>query len=154
MPQIIETVLKWIPWSGFKFFLHNIYLLIFMYLFILAAPDHGIFVAACGLLVAACMWDLVPWPGIEPGPPALAAQGLTHWTTREVPLHNILYLGLFVSCLSKECEFFSSGTLSYFTLYLPGCVFSPIPASRSVRTMCLLKFLIDYRLHEPYKFAL
>ena len=28
------------------------------------------------------MWDLVPWPGMEPGPPALAAQSLSHWTTR------------------------------------------------------------------------
>ena len=24
------------------------------------------------------MWDLVPWPGIEPGPPALGAQSLSH----------------------------------------------------------------------------
>ena len=31
------------------------------------------------------MWDLVPRPGIEPGPPALAAQSLNHWTAREVP---------------------------------------------------------------------
>ena len=36
-------------------------------------------------LVAACIWDLVSWPGIEPGPPALGACNLTHWTTREVP---------------------------------------------------------------------
>ena len=42
-------------------------------------------VAAPGLLVAECMWDLVPRPGIEPGPPALWAQSLTHWTTGEVP---------------------------------------------------------------------
>ena len=40
---------------------------------------------ACELLVVACMWDLVPWPGIEPGSPALGAQSLSHWTTREVP---------------------------------------------------------------------
>ena len=46
---------------------------------------HGIFVVACGLLVAACellvapyMRDLVPPPGIEPGPPELGAQSLTH----------------------------------------------------------------------------
>ena len=32
----------------------------------------------CGL------WDLVPRPGIEPGPPALGARGLNCWTTREV----------------------------------------------------------------------
>ena len=31
------------------------------------------------------MWDLVPQPGIEPRPPALGGQSLSHWTTREVP---------------------------------------------------------------------
>ena len=28
------------------------------------------------------MWDLVPWPGIEP---ALGAWSLSYWTTREIP---------------------------------------------------------------------
>ena len=32
-----------------------------------------------------CMWDLVPWPGIEPWSPALGAQSLSHCTTRDVP---------------------------------------------------------------------
>ena len=31
------------------------------------------------------MWDLVLLPGIEPWPPVLGAQSLSHWTTREVP---------------------------------------------------------------------
>ena len=31
------------------------------------------------------MWDLVPWPGMEPRPPALGAWSLSHWTTKEVP---------------------------------------------------------------------
>lgn len=31
------------------------------------------------------MWDLVPGPGIEPGPPALGERGLSNWTTGEVP---------------------------------------------------------------------
>ena len=31
------------------------------------------------------MWDLVPRPGIKPGPPALGAWSLSHWTTRAVP---------------------------------------------------------------------
>ena len=31
------------------------------------------------------MWDLVTWQGTEPGPPALGAQSLSHWTTREIP---------------------------------------------------------------------
>ena len=30
------------------------------------------------------MWDLVPWAGTDPGPPALGAQSLSHWTPREV----------------------------------------------------------------------
>ena len=59
---------------------------------------HGIFscsmkdllVAACGLLVAAGMRDLVPQPGIEPGPPALGARSLNCWTTREVPIGSVL----------------------------------------------------------------
>ena len=42
-------------------------------------------VAACELLVAACMWDQVPRPGIEPGPPAWGAQSLNHCATREIP---------------------------------------------------------------------
>ena len=42
--------------------------------------------------IAACedfccsKWDLVPWPGIEPRPPALGVWSLSHWTTRKVPL--------------------------------------------------------------------
>ena len=48
-----------------------------------------VFTAACGILVVACelsfsMWDLVPWPGVEPRVPALGAQSLSHWTSREV----------------------------------------------------------------------
>ena len=31
------------------------------------------------------MWDLVLWPRNEPGAPALQAQTISHWTTREVP---------------------------------------------------------------------
>ena len=53
---------------------------IFIYLFNLVAPGlscgrwapslrlQGSLVVACELSVAACTWDLVPRPGIEPGP--------------------------------------------------------------------------------------
>ena len=40
---------------------------------------------SCGI------WHLVPWPGIDLGPPALGAWSLSHWTTREAP-GNILWL--------------------------------------------------------------
>ena len=36
------------------------------------------------LSLSCCKWDPVPWPGIEPRPPALGAQSLSHWTSREV----------------------------------------------------------------------
>ena len=42
-----------------------------------------VYLAAPGL--SCSMWDLVPWPGIEPGTPALGAQSLNHWASREVP---------------------------------------------------------------------
>ena len=51
---------------------------------------HQVLVAACGICLVALqtlsysMWDLVPWPGIEPQPPALETQNVSHWATREV----------------------------------------------------------------------
>ena len=48
-----------------------------------------LFICLLQVLVATCeifsygVWDLVPQPGIEPGPPALEVQNLSHWT-REV----------------------------------------------------------------------
>ena len=42
------------------------------------------------------MWDLVPWPGIKPGPPALEAWTLSFWTTREVPKGHSLNSGILV----------------------------------------------------------
>ena len=37
---------------------------------------------------------LVPQPGIEPGPSAVRAQSLNHWTTREFP--NRCFFGFWV----------------------------------------------------------
>ena len=42
-----------------------------------------IYLAAAGLSCGT--WDLVPWPRIELRPPALGAQNLSHWITRETP---------------------------------------------------------------------
>ena len=42
-----------------------------------------IYLAVLGLSYST--WDLVPWPGIEPGLSALGAWSLNHWTPREVP---------------------------------------------------------------------
>ena len=52
----------------------------------------NIYLAMPGL--SCSMWDLVPWPGIEPGSPALGAWSISHWTTREVPYPYFLRLHL------------------------------------------------------------
>ena len=70
---LVGTFLPLAPTHLFFFFL-NIYL--FIYLSVL-----GLSCGMRALLVAAC--------GIEPGPPALGAWSLNHWTTREVPYSSL-----------------------------------------------------------------
>ena len=48
-------------------------------------------VLAAYVIFSCSMWDLVPWPGIEPWPPALGVQSLSHWTTGEVPYINSFF---------------------------------------------------------------
>ena len=75
------------------FFVFNIYL---------AAPS-----LSCALWTLSCaMWGLIPCPGIQPGPPALEACSLSHWTSREVPSilegdHLILATSNSVSMVQK-----------------------------------------------------
>ena len=88
--------------------------MLFIYLFWL----RWVLVVACGIfqlrhvdfLVAACMQDLAPRPGIEPGLLALGVQSLTHWTTREVPYHHSFCQGfspdLLVDKNLPSCSFF------------------------------------------------
>ena len=49
------------------------------------------------------MWDLVLWPGIKLGPPALGARSLSHWTTREVPKVPIISLLFLWGLESRLC---------------------------------------------------
>ena len=45
-----------------------------------------IFDLRCDMQTLSCgIWNLVPSPGIEPGPLALEMWSLSHWTSREVP---------------------------------------------------------------------
>ena len=86
----------------------------FLYLFILAVPGlncsmwdlhcsvHYLLVAACGLLSCGIR-DLVPRPGMEPGPLVLGAWSLTHWTTREIL--GCLFLNTLVSWFPRyQCH--------------------------------------------------
>ena len=73
-----------------------------IYLFIHLFRLHWVLVEACGLLSCGMHAGSSSPPAIEPGPPALGAWSLTHWTTREVPLatyflkvsYSWIYLGL------------------------------------------------------------
>ena len=57
-----------------------------------------ILVVAREVLVAAWIsWDLVPWLGIEPRPPALGVLSLSPWTTREVSVEPSYWLRLVFS---------------------------------------------------------
>ena len=123
---------------------HN-YLFLFIFLFLfwiyLAAPGlscstqdlrcmaGGIFLIAACRTFSCGMWDLVPWPGIEPGPPELATWSLSHWTTREVPTTTYF-------CFIKSHSFFMDAISSfenseilrslflYYYFYFLICVFS------------------------------
>ena len=115
---------------------------------------QDLLVAACGIFscsrrtLSCSMWDLVPRPGIKPGPPALGARSLSHWTTREVPALLIdqdpgkgeCLEGLSLSTSSHSAyrktgnqkdEKFSPCPKVYHTvLQLPVIVLSPILNSR------------------------
>ena len=89
----MEMVLRTIPDRSLIPLIKMIHFLIFKYL------SNYIYSASLGLSCVTqdlrsfwghlgsftCgMWNLVPWPGIEPGSPAPGVQSLGHWTTREV----------------------------------------------------------------------
>ena len=58
----------------------------YLYLFIWL---HWVLAAACRIFSCGMWRALVPQPGIEPGPPALQAFHLSHWTAGEVPNANV-----------------------------------------------------------------
>ena len=46
--------------------------------------------------------DLVSQPGIKPGPPALGAWSLTHWTTREVPMVDAITVKSYIEKMARS----------------------------------------------------
>ena len=50
------------------------------------------------------MWDLVPWPGIIPGPPALGVWSLSQWTTSQVPALHFLVNALMAKKKKKKIQ--------------------------------------------------
>ena len=77
------------------------------------------------------MWNLVPWPEIKPGPPALAAS-ISHWTIREVHFFFIVLIFNFASedfylslNLSSVCLYLMEDCYSYFKVFDNSNIRSP-----------------------------
>ena len=67
-------------------------LILFIWLIQILVVAHKITDLHGGMWTLSCgMWDLVPWPRIEPGPPALGAWCLGHWSPQKSP-YLFLYL--------------------------------------------------------------
>ena len=103
----------------------NIYLFIFIWLCQVSVAAQRIF--CCG------MWYLIPWTGIKPGVPVLEVQGLSHWTTREIPsfLKFLINEGLRSGNIIQKWN---------FILFLQGKMFDDIK-SKSQRVWEKISFL-------------
>ena len=117
----------------------------------------GSFVAACELLVAACVRDLIPRPGMERGPPALGAQSLSHWSTREVPggatskmAHSRGGQG---STISRRLQLLTTctspwGCLSVLTTWQLAAPKQVIPGSKVGATVSFIISVVSCWLHR------
>ena len=141
--------------TSFMTFLQQISFFLFKYLFIWLCQ---VLVTACGVFscgmrtLNCCMWDLAPWPGIEPRTLALGAQSFSQWTTREVPqlstslslLPAYRNLGdkkpLFPSSLSQELADYSLKVKSALWLFLYG------PGAKNC--LYILKALLKTKQHR------
>ena len=80
-------------WNALFYFL--IFIFICLFNLTVAGLSCLTWDSSCGIRTLGFgMWDLVPWPRIKPGSPALDAWSLGHWTTREVLKHFSLWWNL------------------------------------------------------------
>ena len=90
------------------------------------------------------MWDLAPWWGIEPLPPALGGWGLSHWTPREVPVVPSDCSALYPLQLSD----FKSSLMSQLKTHFPREAF-PGCLLKQVRCSCCIFW--GSRLSFPWR---
>ena len=73
--SVFQTVVQDPMGHDLQFLFLNVY-------FCLLIGLHWVLVAGSGIF--SCIWDLIPWPGIEPGFPELQALNINPWATRQV----------------------------------------------------------------------
>ena len=85
--RVLYLVYIWTPTTRFSFFVFNVYFYLFIRPHRVLAVVCGIFLTvasgifSCGMQTLSWgVWDLVPWWGTVPGPPALGVWNLSHWT--------------------------------------------------------------------------
>ena len=78
------------------------------------------------------MWDLVPGPGIKPGPPALGSCSLNCWTTRGVPNHTFLTARIYAISISLL------GTAEYLRIL---CLHFKLPSENHDLPLSIICFL-------------
>ena len=86
----------------------------------------------CGVFVLFCFWWScvafripLPSPGCKPAPPAVEAQSLNHWTTRDVPNQSFKKCvkkkkknspyAITLKSFRKKCSFFSHAAWEFYT---------------------------------------
>ena len=82
---------------------------------------------ACGILV--------PWPGIKPVPPAMEAQSLNHWTTREVPNLSVLISNMVTI---HKYNLLSKSTVEILNFHIC-CIHAPPPSFKLFRIFPIKK---------------
>ena len=102
-----------------KKFLKKYFKLCIFWLCWVLVVAQGIYFFSCGMRTLSWgMWDLVLWPGIEPGLPALGVQSPSHWTTRKVPQTWKLMLRILIDfCCCCCCNCIYMELHSYICIY-------------------------------------
>ena len=92
------------------------------------------------------MWDLVPWPGVEPRHPALGPWSLSLWTTLRSLWLLEVYILLWASCFSFAKEIIISlPTVVMMPKWNPvGKSPEPLPDSSAVDTQCIISLKTLY----------
>ena len=64
----------------------NIYSFIYLAAPHLCCNTHDLSLVVALWIFSWGMWDLVPWSGTKPGPPAMGTLSFSHWPSWEVPI--------------------------------------------------------------------